>query len=110
MFFVFCVHSTMHEYVGISHIKSKTDDQKRDSVVTRIQNSPFAKIYKLLLPRARVDPKFFRRPWINPDNLPPNPPKGILVFTNTLAYLINVSTFYMHVYNFLGFFLACTLL
>ena len=69
----------MHEYVGISHIKSKTDDQKRDSVVTRIQNSPFAKIYKLLLPRAIVNPRFFRRPWINPDNLPANLPKGILV-------------------------------
>ena len=75
----------MHEYdttyVGtISNIKSKTDQRKKiDSVVTRIQNSPFAKIYKLLLPRAIVNPRFFRRPWINPDNLPANLPKGILV-------------------------------
>ena len=62
--------------LGLSILKPKTDPEGQfDLATTRVKNSPFAQLYKLLIPRARTPKKYFEYPWI--ERLPTtNLPKG----------------------------------
>ena len=62
--------------LGLSILKPKTDPEGQfDLATTRVKNSPFAQLYKLLIPRARTPKKYFEYPWI--ERLPStNLPEG----------------------------------